>query len=65
MAIAIVVMTVVIAAVGTAFRLKRGLDLDKFRPETTKHLLDDMIGANAEDMLANFSRQMSISEMPG
>jgi hypothetical protein len=65
MAIPIVVVMVVVVAVGAPFRLKRGVDLHKLRSELTKHVLDDMIGADAENMLANFSRQMSIAEMPG
>jgi hypothetical protein len=65
MAIPIVVMMVLIADVGAPLRLKRGVNLHKLRSETTKHLLDYMIRPDAEDMLANFSRQMSISEMPG
>jgi hypothetical protein len=65
MAIPIVVVMVVVVAVGAPFRLKRRVNLHKLRSEATKHVLDDMIGADAENMFANFSRQMSISEMPG
>ena len=30
-----------------------------------EHLLDHMIGPNAKSLIANFSRQMPISQMPG
>ena len=30
-----------------------------------KHLLDHMIGPNAKNLVANFSRQMPISQVPG
>src|SRR5262245_9962064 len=30
-----------------------------------EHLLDHMIGPNAKNLIANFSRQMPISQMPG
>jgi hypothetical protein len=60
----IVVMMVAVVAVGAAFRLERGLRLYKLGSEATQHLLDHMIGPNAKSLIANFSRQMSISQMP-
>jgi hypothetical protein len=60
----IVVMMVAVVAVGAAFRLERGLRLYKLGSEATQHLLDHMIWPNAKNMLANFSGQMPISQMP-
>jgi hypothetical protein len=59
------VVMVTITAVGAAFRLKRGVQLYKLGSEAMEHLLDHMIRANAENPVANFSRQMPVSQMPG
>jgi hypothetical protein len=61
----IIVVMVAVVAVGAAFRLKRSLHLHKLRSEAIEHLLDHMIGPNAKNLIANFSRQMPISPMPG
>jgi hypothetical protein len=61
----IIAVTVAITAVGTAFRLERGLQLQKLRSGAMEHLLDHMIGPNAKNLIANFSRQMPISQVPG
>jgi hypothetical protein len=58
-------MMVTITAVSAAFRLERGVHLYKLRSEAMKHLLDHMVGPNAKNLVANFSRQMPISKMPG
>jgi hypothetical protein len=60
------VMAVMVAlvAIGAAFGLERGLDLYKIRAEPTEHVLDHMVGPNAENLVLNFSGQMSISQMP-
>jgi hypothetical protein len=60
----IMVAMVAVAAVSTAFRLERGLHLYNLRSEAMEHLLDHMVGPNAKSLIANFSRQMSISQMP-
>src|SRR5262245_20115671 len=65
MSTVIVVVMTAIAAVGTPFRLERGLQLQKLRSGAMEHLLDHMIGPNAKNPIANFSRQMPISQMPG
>jgi hypothetical protein len=59
------VVTVALTAVGAAFGLERTLHPYKFRSEAMEHLLDHMVGPNAEDLVSNFGRQMSISQMPG
>jgi hypothetical protein len=59
------VMMMAVVAVRAAFRLERGLHLHKLSSEAMEHLLDHMVGPNAENLIANFSRQVSISQMPG
>jgi hypothetical protein len=34
------------------------------RSEAVEHLLDDMVGPNAKNLVSNFSRQMPVSQMP-
>jgi hypothetical protein len=59
------VVMVAITAVGAAFRLEWGLHLFKLGSEAMEHLLDHMIRTNAKNVVANFSRQMSVSQVPG
>jgi hypothetical protein len=61
-----VIMAAMVAApaVSAAFGLEGGLHLYKIRFEVMEHILDHMVGANAKSLIANFSRQMSISQMP-
>jgi hypothetical protein len=63
--LAIMVMMVAVSAIGAPFRLKRGTHLGEVRSETAEHVLYDMIGANAENVVSDFGRQMAISQMPG
>jgi hypothetical protein len=65
MSAVIMVVIVAVVAVGSAFRLERGLHLNKLRSEAMEHLLDHMVWPNAKNLIANFSRQMPISQMPG
>jgi hypothetical protein len=65
MLLVIMVMMVAVSAIGAAFGLKGGMDLCKIRSEATEHVLDDMVRANAKDVVSNFRRQMAISQMPG
>jgi hypothetical protein len=60
-----VIKVVMAAAVGAAFRLKGGLQVYKIRSEALKHYLDHMVGPNAKTLIPNFSREMSVSQMPG
>src|SRR5262245_17081356 len=55
----------VMVTVGAAFRLERGLQLQELRSGAMEHLLDHMIAPNAKNPIANFSRQVPISQMPG
>jgi hypothetical protein len=52
---------VAMAAGRAALGLERRLYLYKIRPEAMEHILDHMVGPNAQNLVANFSRQMPIS----
>jgi hypothetical protein len=58
------VVMVAVAAVSAAFRLERGPHFCKFCSEAMEHILDHMVGPDAEHLLSNLSRQMPISQMP-
>jgi hypothetical protein len=61
----IMIVMAAVAAVSAAFGLEGGLHLDKIRSEAMEHIFDHMVGPNAKNLVSNFSRQMSISQMPG
>jgi hypothetical protein len=65
MSTVIMVVMMGVAAVGAAFGLERSLHLYKVCSEAAEHILDDMVGPNAENLVSNFSRQMAIPKMPG
>jgi len=54
----------VMAAVRTALGLKGSAHVYKIGSEAAEHILDDMVGPNAKNLVLNFSGQMSISQMP-
>jgi hypothetical protein len=58
------VMVAVFPAVSATFGLKSGLDFCELRAEVAEHVLDYMVGPNAENLVQNFSRQMPVSEVP-
>jgi hypothetical protein len=62
--IAIVVVMVAVAAVGATFGLEGSLHPYKIRSQAIEHLLDHVVGPNAQNLVSNFGRQMSISQMP-
>jgi hypothetical protein len=64
MLLVIMVMMVALSAISAAFGLKCGMHFYKIRSEAEEHVLDDMVGANAKDVVSNFCRQMAISQMP-
>jgi hypothetical protein len=47
--------------VSTALRLKRDLHFYEPSAKAMQHLLDHMVRPNAENLIANFSRQMTVS----
>jgi hypothetical protein len=63
MMVMVVMMTM--AAIGAPLGLKRVLDLRKVGAKHVEHLLDHVVGPNAKDLVADFSRQMSVPEVPG
>jgi len=67
MAIVVVLMEVMVAmaAIGAPLGLERGLDPREVGAKFAEHVLDHVIGPNAKDLVADFSRQMSVAEMPG
>jgi hypothetical protein len=60
----ILVVMVAMAAVSAAFGLEGNLHLYKIRSEATEHILDHMVGPNAQKLVSNFRRQMPVSQMP-
>jgi hypothetical protein len=62
---AFIVIVRVAVAVGAAFGLEGSLHLYEVRAKATEHILDYMIGSNAEYLFSDISRQVSISQMPG
>jgi len=60
-----VITAVVVAAVRAAFGLEGGLHRDEICPEPMEHILDHMVGPNAENLASDFSRHVPISQMPG
>jgi hypothetical protein len=60
----VMAVMVAVAAVRTAFGLKGSAHVYKIGPEAAEHILDDMVGPNAKNLVLNFSGQMSISQMP-
>jgi hypothetical protein len=67
MMLAVVVMMLVMVAitVSAALGLEGGLDLSKIRSEATEHVFDDMVGPDSKNFVSDFSRQMSVAQVPG
>ena len=61
-----VVMAVmaVLPAISATFGLKRGVHFGELRAEAAEHMLDYVVGPNAEELLLNLRRQMPVSEVP-
>jgi hypothetical protein len=64
MMIPTVAVFVIVAAVGAAFGLKRRLHLNELRAKAMEHLFDHVVGPNPKNVVSNFSRQMTVSQMP-
>jgi len=60
-----VAVMMTLTSVCTAFGLKGSLHLYKIGSEAAEHILDHMVGTNAQNVVLNFGGQMSISQMPG
>jgi hypothetical protein len=61
----VILLMVTMAAIGAPLGLKRDLQPREVGAKRAEHLLDHMVGPNAKGVIADFSRQMSIAEMPG
>jgi len=61
----VVVVMVTVITIGSALGLEGSLHLHKICSETVKHILNDVVRADAQNSVSNFRRQMSISEVPG
>jgi len=55
---------VIVATIRAAFGLKGCLHLNELRSKTMEHILDHMVGPNPKNVVSNFSRQVSVSQMP-
>ena len=51
------VVMVAVDAKSAAFGLKGGLHLHKIRSQAMEHILNHMVGPNAEKLVSNFGRQ--------
>src|SRR5262249_54103202 len=60
-----VAVMMTLTSVCTPFGLKGSLHLYKIGSEAAEHILDHVVVTNAQNVVMNFSGQMSISEMPG
>jgi hypothetical protein len=63
-AVIMAVMVAVSPAISATFGLKRGVHFRELCAEAAEHMLDDMVGPNAENLVPNFSWQMPVSEVP-
>jgi hypothetical protein len=59
------VVMMAVTAISAALGLEGGTHLYKLGTEALEHILDYMVGPNANNLISNFSRQMTISKMPG
>jgi len=55
---------VIVAAVRAAFGLKRCLHLHELRAKAMEHIFDHMVGPDPKNVVSNFGRQMTVSQMP-
>src|SRR5260370_30657547 len=58
------VVRVDVVGISATIGLERGLHFRELRAEAVEHMLDHMVGPNAENLVPHFSRQMPVSEVP-
>ena len=51
--------------IGAAFGVERRLDRRDLGPEPARHILDDVIAADAQALSEQFGRQMPVAKVPG
>ena len=61
----LVILMLVMVTVGAPLGLERGMDPREVGAKLADHVLDHLIGPNTKDLVVDFSRQMSVTEMPG
>jgi len=59
----VMIVMMALAAVRTALGLKGSAHIYEIRAEAVEHILDHVVGPNAKNLVLNFSRQVSISQM--
>ena len=64
-AVRVTVMVFTMTAVGAALGLKRHLQPCEARSKALDHGFNHMVGSDAKSRVADFSRQMTVSQMPG
>jgi hypothetical protein len=62
---AFAMVVALVAAVSAALGLERRFDSRQLRAQAAQHLLDHMVGPDAKSMVANLSRQVPVSQVPG
>jgi hypothetical protein len=62
---AFVRLVVMPVRVSATFRLESCLDFLQTRSETAEHIFNYVVRSNAKDLFSNFSRQVSIAQVPG
>jgi hypothetical protein len=62
--IVIMIVMVIMPAVCPALGLERSIDLPENGAESVKHILDHMIRTDANTVVSNIGRQVTITEMP-
>ena len=65
MVVVLMVVMVTLAVIGSPLGLERGVDPREISAKPAEHVLDHVVGPNSKDLIADFSRQMSVAEMPG
>ena len=60
----VMAVMVTVATVRTALGLKGSAHVYKIGSEAAEHILDDMVGPNAKNLVLNFSGQMPIAQVP-
>jgi hypothetical protein len=64
MVMATLAVFVIVTAVRAAFGLKRCLHLHERCAKAMEHIFDHMVGPNPKNVVSNFGRQMTVSQMP-
>jgi hypothetical protein len=58
------IMVMAVSDISAAFRLERSLHPGEIGSKPKEHVLDYVVGSNAKNVIVDFGRQMTISQMP-